>query len=250
MSASIDVAPDASGLRVARVELAAALRAAALHGFNEGIDNHFSLVVPGRSDSFLLNPYGPHWSEMRASDLLTIGLGGERLAGEGTLDTTAFTIHLGAHRARPDAACVLHTHMPYATALSMTEAGFDTCVSQNALAFHGRVARLSYGGLAEAEEEGARIAAALADGISVILMDNHGVLVVGDSVADAWHQLYFFERACQVQALAQSTGSPLLRVPEDVAEHTAAQFRGLGGQAELFAAVRRELDRVNPGYER
>ena len=88
------------------------------------------------------------------------------------------------------------------------------------------------------------------EGVTVLLMDNHGVLVVGESVADAWHQLYFLERACQVQVLAQSTGSPLLQVPEDVANHTAAQFRGVGGQAELFAAVRRELDRVNPGYDR
>lgn len=250
MSTSIDLAPDAAGLRVARVELAAALRAAALYGFNEGIDNHFSLVVPGRDDRFLLNPYGPHWSEMRASDLLTIGLGGERIEGEGTLDTTAFTIHLGAHRARPDAACVLHTHMPWATALSLTQGGFDTRLSQNAMYFHGRIARLTYGGLADEEEEGARIATALADGVTVVLMDNHGVLVVGDSVADAWHQLYFLERACQVQVLAQSTGSPLIHVSEAVAEHTAAQWRRGAGQAELFASVRRELDRVNPGYER
>jgi ribulose-5-phosphate 4-epimerase/fuculose-1-phosphate aldolase len=250
VSASLDIAPDAAGTRLARVELAAALRAAALYGFNEGIDNHFSLVVPGRADAFLLNPYGPHWSELRASDLLTIGLGGERLAGEGELDMTAFTIHLGAHRARPDAACVLHTHMPYATALAMTERGLDTRASQNSMAFHGRVTRLAYAGLADAEEEGARIARALIDGITVLLMDNHGVLVVGDSVADAWHQLYFLERACQVQVLAQSTGSPVLRVPEEVARHTAAQFRSAGGQPELFAAVRRELDRVNPGYDR
>jgi ribulose-5-phosphate 4-epimerase/fuculose-1-phosphate aldolase len=170
VSASIDIAPDVAGLRLARVELAAAFRAAALHGFNEGIDNHFSLVVPGRPDAFLLNPYGPHWSELRASDLLTIGLDGTRLSGEGELDSTAFTIHLGAHRARPDAACVLHTHMPYATALAMTEGGLDTRASQNAMYFHGRVARLAYGGLAEAEEEGARIATALADGITIILM--------------------------------------------------------------------------------
>ena len=249
MSASLDVTSDAAALRVARVELAAALRAAALYGFNEGIDNHFSLVVPGRDDCFLLNPYGPHWSELRASDLLTIGLGGERLAGDGALDVTAFTIHLGAHRARADAQCVMHTHMPWATALAMTEGGLDTRASQNAMGFHGRIARLSYGGLAEAEEEGARIAEALTDGISVLLMDNHGVLVVGSSVSDAWHQLYFLERACQVQVLAQSTGALILRVPEAIAERTAAQFRGVGGQAELFAAVRRELDRVNPGYE-
>jgi ribulose-5-phosphate 4-epimerase/fuculose-1-phosphate aldolase len=250
MSASLDIAPGAAGLLLARVELAAALRGAALHGFNEGIDNHFSLAVPGRGDCFLLNPYGPHWSELRASDLLTIGLAGERLAGDGRLDVTAFTIHLGAHRARPDAHCVLHTHMPHATALSMTGRGLDTRASQNAMYFHGRIARLPYGGLADAEAEGARIAAALSDGVSVLLMDNHGVLVVGDSVADAWHQLYFLERACQVQVLAQSTGSPLLQVPEDIAAHTAAQFRRVGGQAELFAALRRELDRVNPGYDR
>jgi ribulose-5-phosphate 4-epimerase/fuculose-1-phosphate aldolase len=140
--------------------------------------------------------------------------------------------------------------MPYATALAMTEGGLDTRASQNAMYFHGRIGRLAYGGLAEAVEEGERIARALTDGITVLLMDNHGVLVVGDSVADAWHQLYFLERACQVQVLAQSTGSPLLRVPAATAEHTAAQYRGFGGQAELFAAVRRELDRVNPGYDR
>ena len=108
---------------------------------------------------------------------------------------------------------------------------------------------------AEVDREGRQVELALArqaltDGISVLLMDNHGVLVVGESVADAWHQLYFLERACEAQVLAQSTGSPLLRVPEEVAQHTAAQFRNVGGQAELFAAVRRELDRVNPGYDR
>ena len=145
MSASVHVTADASGVRVARVELAAALRAAALYGFNEGIDNHFSLAVPGRGDCFLLNPYGPHWSELRASDLLTIGLGGERLAGAGELDITAFTIHLGAHRARPDAHCVLHTHMPYATALTMTESGLGARAGRTRCTSTG-ASRASVGG--------------------------------------------------------------------------------------------------------
>ena len=100
VSASLDIAPDAAGLRLARVEFAAALRAAALYGFNEGIDNHFSLAVPGKGDCFLLNPYGPHWSELRASDLLTISLGGERLAGDGELDVTAFTTCLDSRQKR------------------------------------------------------------------------------------------------------------------------------------------------------
>src|SRR6478609_10470901 len=169
---------------------------------------------------------------MTASQLLVVDEAGN-VERPGEAETSAFVIHSRLHRARPDAACVLHTHMPYATALAMTGGGFDTRASQNAMYFHGRIARLAYGGLAEAEEEGARIAEALTDGVSVLLMDNHGVLVVGESVADAWHQLYFLERACQVQVLAQSTGSPLMQVPEEVARHTAAQFRSIGGQAEL-----------------
>ena len=247
MSASLDIAPDAAALRVARVELAAALARRRSLRLQRG---HRQPLQPRRArqgDCFLLNPYGPHWSELRASDLLTIGLGGERLAGDGELDVTAFTIHLGAHRARPDAHCVLHTHMPYATALAMTEGGLDTRASQNAMYFHGRIARLAYGGLAEAEEEGARIAQALTDGVTVLLMDNHGVLVVGDSVADAWHQLYFLERACQVQVLAQSTGSPLLRVPEDVAR---AHRRAVPRRGRAGRAVRRGATRARPRQSR
>ena len=250
VSASIDIAPDAAGLRVARVELAAALRAAALYGFNEGIDNHFSLVVPGRDDCFLLNPYGPHWSEMRASDLLTIGLGGERLAGEGELDMTAFTIHLGAHRARPDAACVLHTHMPYATALAMTEGGFDTRASQNAMYFHGRIARLDVrrprrgrgGGRAHrdgprrrrhgdphGQPRRARRGRFGRRRVAPALLPRAGLPGAGAGAVD------------RLAAAARARGGRRAH---------GAQFRRVGGQPELFAAVRRELDRVNPGYER
>ena len=248
MSAPAHTAPYTPLLSEARIELAAALRAAATHGFNEGIDNHFSLVVPGTDDRFLLNSFGPHWSEMRASDMLTIDLEGNLVEGEGTWERTAFVIHLAAHQARADARCVLHTHMPYATALALTEGGFETRASQNSMLFHKRIARLPYGGLAEAEQEGARIAGALTDGVSVVMLDNHGVLVIGSSVADAWYKLYFLERACQVQVLAQSTGSPLHLVPEDVAAHTAAQWAKDSGADELFAAVRRQLDRESPGY--
>jgi len=233
----------------ARLDLTAALRAAALNGFNEGVDNHFSLAVPGVEDRFLLNPYGPHWSELRASDLLTIDLEGEVVEGSGAVDVTAFNIHRAVHRARPSARCVLHTHMPYATAVAMTRGGLDTRASQNAMAFHGHVATVEYGGLADDDAEGRRLAAAVADDVTVLLLVNHGVLVIGTGVADAWHRLYFFERACQVQVLAQSTGDGLVRVPEAVAESTAAQWaRDEVGAPTLFAAVRRQLDRLDPGY--
>ncbi len=235
----------------AKVDLAAALRAAALHGFNEGVDNHFSLAVPGRDDRFLLNPFGPHWSELSASDLITVDLEGNVVEGEGQWEQTAFMIHSGVHQARASARCVLHTHMPHATAVSMIRGGLETAVSQNSMYFHGHVVSLAYGGLADAADEGLRIGNAVGEDVNVVMLENHGVLVIGADVAEAWHRLYFLERACQVQILAQSTGQPLIQVSDQLAAHTAGQFaRDTGNAPALFAAVRRQLDRENPGYER
>jgi ribulose-5-phosphate 4-epimerase/fuculose-1-phosphate aldolase len=236
-------------LRKARVDLAAALRAAALYGYNEGIDNHFSYAVPGTDDLFLLNPYGPDWSELVASDILLVDGDGNVVDGEGEWETTAFMIHRGAHRARPSARCVFHTHMPYATAVSATEGGFQTTLSQAAMAFHGCVSTLAYGGLATAADEGDRIASAVDDQTSVVMLENHGVMVIGGDVAEAWSRLYFLERACEVQVLAQSTGRPLIAVADDIVRRTAEQStRDRVGAEKLFAAVKRRLDRENPGY--
>ena len=131
MSATTSISSDV--VLTAKRQLAAAFRAAAHHGFNEGIDNHFSLAVPGHDDLFLLNRYGPHWSEITEHDILTIDFDGRVVDGDGEWETSAFLIHRGCHRARPSARAVFHTHMPYATALSMTVGGFDTKLSQNAL---------------------------------------------------------------------------------------------------------------------
>lgn len=242
---------DAAAIRESRVEMAVLHRAAAAHGFHEGIDNHFSLALPGRDDLFLLNRFGPHWSEMRASDILVIDLDGNVVDGAGHWEVTAFMIHRAAHRSSPSARCALHTHMPYATALSMTAEGLDTRSSQNAMYFHGRIARVAYGGLAEDAGEGDRLGAAITDGAWVLMLDNHGVLVVGETPAVAWQRLYFLERACEAQVLARSTGSDPVRVPEEVARHTAAQFVTETGRAAelLLAAERRLLDRTNPGYD-
>lgn len=242
---------DAATVHEARVEMAVLHRAAAAHGFHEGIDNHFSLAVPGRDDLFLLNRFGPHWSEMRASDILAIDLDGTVVDGSGHWEVTAFMIHRAVHRAHPAARCALHTHMPYATALSMTSEGLDTRSSQNAMYFHGRIARVAYGGLADGSGEGDRLGAAITDGAWVLMLDNHGVLVVGETPAAAWQRLYFLERACEVQVLARSTGSDPIRAPEEVAVHTAAQFvsETARGAELLLAAERRLIDRTNPGYD-
>ena len=224
----------------AKSDLAAAFRIAAAHGLHESIDNHFSLAVPGREDLFLLNRYGPHWSEMTTQDILTVDFDGVVVDGYGTWEVTALMIHRSAHRARPDAGAVFHTHMPYATAVSLTVDGLDTRISQNSTYFHGRTARLPYGGLADGEVEGDRIASAVTAGASVVMLDNHGVLVIGSDVAHAWHQLYFLEQAARIQVLAQSTGRELIRIPEHVAQRTADQWAAdTAGPGLLFAAEKR-----------
>ncbi|MDH3919423.1 MAG: aldolase, partial [Rhodospirillales bacterium] len=186
----------------ARIDLAAALRLAARFEFHEGIDNHFSYSVPGMEDRFLLHPYGLHWSEVTAGDILMVDQDGGVVEGEGEVEISAFAIHSRIHRQHPRARCVLHTHMPYATALTAVEQGRLEPINQNSLRFYGDVAYdEDYGGLAHDVDEGARIAAAFGDK-RVLFLANHGVIVAGETIAGAFDDLYFLERACRLQVLA------------------------------------------------
>jgi ribulose-5-phosphate 4-epimerase/fuculose-1-phosphate aldolase len=231
-----------------RIELAALLRACVLHGYHEGIDNHISAQMPGQPTRFLLNPYGPHWSEVTASSLVEIDTTSTNAPEELGVELTALRIHLAAHQA--GAKVVIHTHQPYATALALTQGGLDTRLSQNSMRLHDRIAWLDYGGRAEDDEEGKRIAKAVSDGVRVVLMANHGVLVVAETIEHAWYDLYFLEQAARVQILAASTGDALRRVDQKTARLTARQFDEERRHADLvFAAVRRQLDRTMPGYE-
>lgn len=238
----------------ARVELAAAFRGAAMFSGQAGVCNHFSLRVPGDPPRFLVNPWGSYFSEMRASDLLLVDVEGRVLEGRGDAGPAAFNIHAAIHMNHHAAACVMHTHMPYATALTMIEGGRLEPASQEALRFHGRVAYDDdYHGLAHEMEEGARIAAALGDAW-ILFLAHHGVIAVGNTVAEAFDRLYYIERAAQLQVLAMSTGRKLRHVPEATARHTAAQFSrdiGVGGRdwRELHLdALMRQLDREQPDY--
>ena len=237
----------------ARVDLAAAHRLAVHFGFHEGIDNHFTLLLPGHADRFLLAPFGLHWSEVRASDFLVVDLAGNVLAGSGPVEDTAFHIHAPLHAARPDVCCVLHTHMPYATALSMLEDPALLMASQNAIGFDGLVAHCDYAGFALDSSEGTRMAQALGSR-TVLLLRNHGVVVTGTSVADAFNTLYFFERAAMTQILAQSSGQALRLVSEPVLHRTVAQYATsakVEGHDRInlhFAALKRMLNRREPDY--
>jgi ribulose-5-phosphate 4-epimerase/fuculose-1-phosphate aldolase len=171
----------------ARVDLAACFRMAARHGLEEGICNHFSALVPGYDDLFIVNPYGYAFRELTASQLLICDFHGNVIAGEGRPEATAFYIHARIHKALPRAKVAFHTHMPYATALSMTEGEQPLIFAgQTALKFYGRTAVDSnYNGLALDEREGDRIAAAVGDA-DIVFMKHHGVMVLAPTIAEAW----------------------------------------------------------------
>ena len=232
--------------RQARIDLAACHRLAARFGLNEGIDNHLTMLVPGCSDRFYLAPFGLLWSEVKASELMELEFTGKVVAGRGLVEDTALHIHLPVHRLVPEARCVLHTHMPYATALGMLEDSRLEMAGQSAIGFYDAIAYYEYNGLALDASEGERMARALG-GKPVLMLRNHGA---------AFERLYFLERACQAQILALSTGRALHILPQAIVDSTVAQFRGctdVGGasRSELhFEALKRQLDRSEADYAR
>ncbi len=236
--------------RVARVDLAAAFRLAVRMDLHEGVCNHFSLMLDGRT--FLLNRYGLHWSEVTASNLIALDAEGNVLAGEAEYEKTAFYIHSRIHLASPHAACVLHTHMPYATALTLLEGGRLEMVEQNALRFHDDIAYDDvYNGLVVDNAEGDRLARALGTK-RVMFLANHGVIVVGPSVAEAFDLLYYLERACRLQVLARMMGGKLRAVRPEVIKNTYKLMRDDAPKyaGAHFAALKRSLDREEPAYSR
>jgi ribulose-5-phosphate 4-epimerase/fuculose-1-phosphate aldolase len=225
-----------------RADLALALRAAAHHGLAEGVCNHFSLELPDQSGRFLLNPRGLLWSEIQADDIVLIDIAGRKLVGRHAVESTAMFIHAAIHRLCGK-ACVLHTHMPYATALTLTaDRALDTTLSQNAMRYHGRIAvDAEYNGLALDYREGERIARAMGQA-DIGFLGNHGIVVCGDRMDYAFDDLYYLERACQAQVLAQSTGRPLAPTQAALAARVAQQMSSERLQSTLFfEALRRTL---------
>ncbi|MGA2551252.1 MAG: aldolase [Burkholderiaceae bacterium] len=237
-------------IRGARVDLAACFRMAARLGLHEGICNHFSAMLPGHQDLFLVNPYGYAFDEITASNLLICDMEGNVVRGEGVPEATAYYIHARIHDKHPRARVALHTHMPNATALSMIEGLPLLWTGQTSLKFYGRLAvDEQYNGLALDTSEGDRIAASLGSA-DVVFLKNHGVLVVGESIAQAWDDLYYLERACEVQRLAMSTGRPLQGLPAAVIEQTSRQMQKDNGESARLhlESVKRRLARLEPDF--
>ena len=246
------ISPTADPVREAKVHLAAAHRLAVLHELDEGIDNHFTMTVPGREGRYLILPFGLHWSEARASDLIVFDEEGRVLEGEGSLELSARCIHAPIHRIT-GARVVLHTHQTWAMALNMLQDNRLVPASQTAAFFHGQIAYDDdYTGVAATLAEGERLAAAMGDK-PIVFMKNHGVLVTGASVAQAYRRLYRLERVCRNQVLALGTGRPLQVLSEEiVARVQAPNPDDSHPRAErdrlYFEAMLRVLDRELPGY--
>lgn len=241
---------DSPAIAQARIDLAACFRMAARLGMGEGICNHFSVVLPGHPQLFLVNPFGLAFAEVTASSLLICDFHGRVVAGGGQPEATAFFIHAQLHRLNPRATAAFHTHMPNATALCMLEGDPFVWAGQTALKFYDRLAvDEDYNGLALDASEGERIARA-AGSADVLMLKNHGPLVLGPSIAEAWDDLYYLERAAEVQLKAMASGRPLKRVHHAVASAACKQM--LIGNAESarlhLDSVKRQLARTEPEF--
>ncbi len=236
----------------ARADLAAAFRWTARLDMHEGVANHFSLAVNPEGTQFLINPNLRHFARVRASELLLLDANDDScLDAPGAPDPTAWGLHGALHRRVPHARCAMHVHSVYATALACLADSRLPPVDQNAAMFFGprQVIDTEYGGLAF-EEEGERCAVLFANpAAQVMVMGNHGVMVIGQSVAQTFNRLYYFERAAKTYINALQTGHPLRILSDEIAEKTAQELETYSEQGEgHLAELRAILDEEGASY--
>jgi len=233
-----------------RVDLAACYRLIAMYGWDDLVFTHISARVPGPDEHFLINAYGLMFEEMTASSLVKVDLDGNvMLETPHAINPAGFTIHSAVHAARPDVACVVHTHTKAGVAVSAQAAGLLP-LSQTSLFPLASIAYHDYEGVALNEDEKPRLVADMGEKAFLILR-NHGLLTAGSSIADAFLYMYLLETACQTQLMAQSGGVELKRIDDRILAGILAQAdqvtKGLGGQL-AWPGLLRKLDRVDPSF--
>ena len=234
----------------ARVDLAAAFRWFARLGMHEAVANHLSYAVSEDGRHFLMNPRGRHFSRMRASELLLLDAQDrDTLRRPDAPDATAWFIHGRLHAKLPQARCLMHLHPKHATAIAALEDSSIPPIDQNTMRFYGRVAMdESYGGMALSDEEGDRLAKLIGDK-PVLMMSNHGVMVVRPSIAEAFDEMYYLERACETLVTAYATGRKLRIASANVAALTAQQWVEYPHLAsDHFDELKAILDAEEPDY--
>jgi ribulose-5-phosphate 4-epimerase/fuculose-1-phosphate aldolase len=233
----------------ARVDFAAVFRWSARQGYQTGACNHYSYMLPGSDARYLINPEGHFWSEIKASDLIVCDFEGKVVEGNGKLERTAFCLHAPIHRMNKKARALLHTHMPSATALCLLDGGRLEPTNQTSVMFYDRIAYdESYMGLAMQPEEGERVARIMGDK-DILMMRNHGPMVAGATVAQAFANLYFLEEACKVQLIAMGANRPMKTIPPRIAQGVADEVVSWPAYADTYLnAIKRTLDREEPDY--
>ncbi len=231
-----------------RRDMAAAFRWTARLNMNEGIANHYSLAVSPDGARFLMNPFGRHWSKMRASDLVELDANDEPDDVGGEIDPTAWAIHGAMHRKVPHARCIMHLHSKYATALAVLKDPTLPPIDQNSMRFYNRVANDDgFDGMGLGDEA-ERLARVLGNR-SIMMMGQHGILVAGPSVAQCFDDIYYFEKAAETYVTALATGKELNVASDAVAEKTARQWEEYPGAADKhLSAIREVLDEDEPQY--
>lgn len=237
----------------ARVDLAAAFRWFARLNMHESVANHLSVAVSADGTQFLINPRGRHFSRICAGDLLLLDANDPAaLAREDAPDPTAWHLHARLHARLPQAKCVMHLHPKHATALACLADPTLYPIDMNTMRFFGRVALdVEFSGMALSDREGDRVADLIGQDKSVLLLANHGVLVVGPTVAAAFDDLYYFERAAETLLTCYASGKALRIVPDTVAALTERQWRDYGQLAiDHLDNVKAILDAEEPAYRR
>lgn len=231
-----------------RTQLAAVYREFAQRGWTKMIFNHITARAVQGSDEFLINPYGLLYEEVCVSNLVKINLQGDALdPADGSVNQAGFIIHSAVHRSRPEVRCVIHHHSPACTAVASLPEGLVP-VTLEAAQFFGRTAYYDFTGISEDLEECGRIADAL-DDKKVLMMRNHGVLVTGESIAEAFYLAVNLELACKTQLAMMQAGKPLITIPVDIAQHTVGQVTNQLARVEpIIEAVVRKWTRLAPEF--
>jgi ribulose-5-phosphate 4-epimerase/fuculose-1-phosphate aldolase len=236
-----------------RIDLAACYRLVALYGWADLVFTHITAKIPGGENQFLINPYGMLFDEITASSLVKIDLAGNKLDGENPfpVNPAGFTIHSAIHAARHDAKCVLHVHTANGVAVAAQKNGVLP-LSQQSIFVLASLAYHDYEGVALNDDEKPRLVIDLGEKLFLMLR-NHGLLTIGESIADAFLLMYFFESACNIQIRAQAGGSELISIPKTIIDRAQQQAKqvtkGLGGNL-AWPGLLRKLDKMDSGFRR
>ena len=237
--------------REVRIDLAAAFRLAAQRGWDDTVYTHLSAAVPGEPGHYLINRFGARFDEITAASLVKVDTRGAVVDGSNArVNPSGFAIHGAVHAARPELECVMHLHTPAGVALAMLPGGLRP-TSQWAMRLFGRLGRHPYEGLALGVDEQARLVAALGN-LDGVILENHGPLIVGRTVAEAWMLMHVFDRAAQAQLAAMAaSGGPVHVVSDELAALTYRQWVGDGSERDgdlEWPALLRGLDRSDASY--